>query len=348
MSPDSAKFLLIGDPHFKPTNCLETSQLYVETEKLLKREQYDLVVVLGDVLDTFDRIHLPTFKRCEKYLEMINSHTRLAVLIGNHDRVNNGEFLSDVHAFGSLEHWKSPRGEPAIIAGNVKLLNISGMNFIFAPYVPPNRFLEALNSLENLDFSNIRAVFSHQEYRGAKMGAIVSQIEEGWPEDYPLNFSGHIHDYDELQRNLIYVGTPFQHGFTDSSNRGVLKVVFSKENYSFERISLGIWRKVTKNFSVKQFKKFVPKENKIYNINLSGEITAINSLLSRSRIKELLARETIKLKIKNIALESSLGINEEKEEEVYGEKEGNTSFINILYNCIKDNIEMIETLKKII
>ena len=52
--------LLIGDPHYKISNSIETSQFSEETLKYVSenRKILDFVVILGDVLDTHEKIHI--------------------------------------------------------------------------------------------------------------------------------------------------------------------------------------------------------------------------------------------------------------------------------------------------
>lgn len=67
------------------------------------------------------------------------------------------------------------------------------------PYVPVSRYHEALQQYE-IQPKDYHLLFSHQEFGGCKFdNSSISTTEDPWPEDYPLNISGHIH-----RRNLGY------------------------------------------------------------------------------------------------------------------------------------------------
>lgn len=91
----------------------------------------------------------------------------------------------------------------------------------FCPYVPPGRFAEALGLLP-CSLDSINLIFAHQEFRNAKLGAFLSETGDEWPVTNPYVVSGHIHQYDLLQPNLLYVGTPLQLAFADSDKKVLL------------------------------------------------------------------------------------------------------------------------------
>ena len=91
----------------------------------------------------------------------------------------------------------------------------------------PGRFFEAISHLDSASgVQSAHALFAHQEFFGAKMGAIISQQGDKWPHHYPLVISGHIHDYGRPQHNIIYTGTPMQHAFGDHNNKTISEYVF--------------------------------------------------------------------------------------------------------------------------
>ena len=95
--------LLIGDPHFKINNAEETTQLHQETIKYVKNNTLDFVVIMGDVLDTHEKIHVQPLCRAVNYITEISNHVKTYVLIGNHDRINNVVFLTEDHPFTGLK-----------------------------------------------------------------------------------------------------------------------------------------------------------------------------------------------------------------------------------------------------
>jgi hypothetical protein len=220
----SLKILCIGDPHFKADNQLETDLLESQLHARIVEIQPEIVVVLGDILHTNEKLNLHIQKRAINFLRMLKTVSPyLYILIGNHDRPNNNVFLTDDHPFTSLKEW----GERVRVVDTPLVAEHYGATLAFVPYVPPGRFEEALK-IGGLEppYSNITCIFAHQEFKGCKMSAITSTEGDEYPLHYPMCISGHIHDFDQLQSNLIYTGTPIQHTCSDRGDKTVSLCTF--------------------------------------------------------------------------------------------------------------------------
>lgn len=203
------KFLFIGDVHIKTDNSEEIDILMTEIERVCLEEKYDYIVVGGDVMHYHERL----FTQClNKSLYFLNKLSRIAytyVLVGNHDYINNSEFLTENHWMNSLK-----------TVNNLKIVDtvLEEDDFIMCPYVYCGRFIEALET-KTKKWMDKKLIFAHQEFRGCKMGAIISTEGDEWKEDYPFVISGHIHDNQKIGSNIYYPGTPLQHSFGDSDIR---------------------------------------------------------------------------------------------------------------------------------
>ena len=230
-SDEGLKFLCIGDPHFKTKNKKETDIMTKRTIEIARKLNPDFIVILGDVLDTHERIHVVPLTQAINWIEKISKIAHTYVLIGNHDRPNNSDFLSDYHPFNGLK-----TNSNVTIVDNVVEEEINGRKFIFVPYVPPGRFIDALSTKIDIDKINeYDVIFAHQEFYGAKMGAITSESGDKWPLIYPYVISGHIHDYNKPQENILYVGTPLQHAFGDSTSKTIsLYTLCHKNNLTLD------------------------------------------------------------------------------------------------------------------
>lgn len=215
--------LAVGDLHFKADNSDQTNRLCIEVCKVIRENNKNLkaVVVLGDILHRHDKIDLFSYHRAIRFLTTVREELdrlseissfpiKLFVLIGNHDRPNNTTFLTDEHAFTGVKLWKN-----TIVVDTPKEYSFGEHNFLFVPYVQPGRFFEALGPFsEGVVNKSYSCVFAHQEFKGCKLGPIVSTEGDVYPLDASLCVSGHIHEYSCPQPNIIYVGTPFKTGWS--------------------------------------------------------------------------------------------------------------------------------------
>ena len=243
------KIFVIGDPHFKNSNI---DDMDILTSKILEKviqTKPDLIVILGDVLDRHSNIQMTPLNRAITFFENLQKYAKLYILIGNHDRKNNQDFLSDEHPFPAVHKWNN-----VFIVNKPIIHKINGYIMTFVPYVPPGRFLEALNYVEGWNHS--KCIFAHQEFYGCKNGTIFSLVGDKWDENYPLCISGHIHDYCELQENIIYVGTPLQNSYGEKLDKTISIFNFDQNSYTHERIDLRIAKKIMHEITFDQIMNY--------------------------------------------------------------------------------------------
>ena len=267
--------LVIGDPHFKVSNTRETDLMVEAIVKVAIMRKPDIIVVLGDVLDRHESIHVSPLTRATKFLFQLMQITKTFVLIGNHDLKNNQQFLSEEHPFNSLKNW----GDQITIVDTTTSLSIKDQTFVFVPYVPPGRFIEALDHVSNWKTAN--CIFAHQEFKGAQMGAILSEEGDEWELTLPYVVSGHIHDYQEPQMNILYTGTPIQHAFGDRHDKTISYLTYESQHIrTHERIDLRLPRKHIIKISCAEVSTYIPTPNtelKIIINGTSGELRAIRT-----------------------------------------------------------------------
>jgi DNA repair exonuclease SbcCD nuclease subunit len=292
------KIFVIGDPHFKSKNALETNEMSNKIYTTIITEKPDFIVVLGDVLDTHETIHVGPLCRATEFLFQLSKlSAHLFVLIGNHDRPSNAVYLTEESPFNACKSW-----ENTTIVDKVTKHNFEDKNFVFLPYVPTGRLAEALTS-QNITSENINEydiVFAHQEFKGCNMGMITSNEGDPWDETWPLCISGHIHDYQVLQPNLIYPGTPIQHGYGDSPNKAVMILESEDHNpvkYSYRRINLNLPKKLTVHITSEELVDYILPENSFVKLIVTGESDKIREIMKLDKVKTLLSSERIKLSI---------------------------------------------------
>lgn len=280
------KVLVIGDPHFKVGNVPESDDMTIKLITLAKERSPKFIVVLGDILHRHEKIHVSPLMRAEKLIRLLSEIAPTFVIVGNHDRPNNSTYMTNEHPFNAMKLWKNTY----VVDEKVLDANIGGYRFLFVPYVFPGRFEETLLHEEKgtkNPYDNTVAIFCHQEFYGAKMGAIKSQAGDVWPLTNPLIISGHVHDYDKLQPNLIYVGTPMQHAFGDKDNKAVSIYTFSPDKpWVEERVDLGLIKRVIVYLTTEKIHTYEPPTNKLVKIVIKGDDASLKSVSKMDKIKE--------------------------------------------------------------
>jgi DNA repair exonuclease SbcCD nuclease subunit len=215
--------LSIGDPHFKLDN-LSDIELYIQRIKeLIKGKKPDYVVILGDLLHYHERIHTTVLNRAYDFINSIREICPLYILVGNHDYINNSQFLTTNHWMNAMKEWDNVE-----IVDKGKVLDTSFGKIIFCPYVFPGKFVEALELIDT-NWTSARTIFCHQEFFGCKMGAMESVHGDKWRLNHPFIISGHVHDKQMVQSNIFYTGSSIQHAFGESHDKTITMCYLESE-----------------------------------------------------------------------------------------------------------------------
>jgi len=270
--------LLIGDPHFKNNNQAETNVFVKETVSYVIKEKnnIDFIVILGDVLDTHERINLQALCRATNFIRELAKIKFVFVLVGNHDRLNNKVFLTEEHSLVGLKNNK-----------NIQIVDkvLKYREFLFVPYVEPGRFQEALDTVD-FDLNDIKAVFAHQEFYGVKMRNITSEIGDKWPVSNPPVFSGHIHGYQKVQDNIYYIGTPYQINFGESEDKGLCMLNINKDDFLLIRVYLPFIKKKTLILKADDLKELKLDNQHHWRLIIEDELKYIKAILALPEVNE--------------------------------------------------------------
>ena len=219
------RLLLIGDPHYKASNLEMMGRACQEILDIIDERKSELCIVLGDTLDTHERIFMRAQAQAIDWLRAIAKKCPLIVLIGNHDRETNQDFQSPVHPFVGL------KGTPNITIVDTAIWDREN-EFIAVPYVPNGRFREALETVgytpDTTREEHTRFLFAHQEFKNYKMGVQISTKGDVWSPELPQIFSGHIHEYQVLP-GVIYVGTFHQQNYGEDTDKAIMLVTIHDE-----------------------------------------------------------------------------------------------------------------------
>ena len=135
--------LVIGDPHFKVGNVQESEEMVKKLIELAKEKKPTFIVCLGDILHRHETIHVSPLMRAEEMIRLLSEISPTFLIIGNHDRPNNSNYLTNEHPFNAMKKWNN-----TYIVDKVVDTTIKNKRFLFVPYVPPGKFMDALNTIK--------------------------------------------------------------------------------------------------------------------------------------------------------------------------------------------------------
>lgn len=227
------KILTSGDKHLKITR-LEKSKAFLEWFNLvILNEKPDLVVALGDDMDTHAVLRSEIMSEFKKHIDFVMKlNIPMVYLVGNHDYYKPGS--TDYH---SMEAFKNSHSNFYIVD---KPTTIFGMDFI--PYI---------SDIKDFPITKNEICFAHQTFIGADYG--YHRPDVGVNADLLLSkkvISGHIHKRQSFGK-VIYPGSPYAHNLNDiDQEKGVM--LFDTDTYETRFISSPFprWRSIT--FDIKQ------------------------------------------------------------------------------------------------
>lgn len=79
------KVICVGDPHFRTDNIPEVNLFIDKMEEMAKKEKPNIIVILGDVLHTHERLHTIPLNKAYEFVKRMRNIAKTFVLIGNHD-----------------------------------------------------------------------------------------------------------------------------------------------------------------------------------------------------------------------------------------------------------------------
>lgn len=234
----TVKAVIIGDPHFRIDNMEEVDMFIERITLLVKKEKPAFVVCLGDLLHTHERLHTTVLNKAYEFVKKISSEFKMFVLVGNHDYIQNQQFLTQNHWMNGMKEWYN-----VVIVDTVIQYTTRNCKFVFVPYVPNGRFGDALDT--TVDWQDATCIFAHQEFYGCKMGAIVSVDGDKWSTENPPVISGHIHSKQRPQTNIYYPGASIQTAFGESEDNTISVVSFKRNNrdYTSDEVDIGLPKK---------------------------------------------------------------------------------------------------------
>lgn len=276
------KILVLGDPHISKSTLNQYKYIFEEIYELIDTMKPDLFVSLGDTLHMHERVDMRCLCAANEFYLNVAKKCKCIILIGNHDRENNRDYMSEIHPFTALSHCNN-----ITVVDKTHVFEFESNKFIFVPYVPNGKFHDALGEVGYFPLADEsknkivpHLIFAHQEFKGAKLSKnIVSTKGDPWPTtNTPPIISGHLHDFSQ-HGNIIYVGTPFQQDYDESPDKALMQIDIdiSKSLLNLSRIPLtSTIKKVTVNLlpeNLANFSSYLPANNVVpsKDVNLKGK-----------------------------------------------------------------------------
>lgn len=314
--------LCLGDLHIKQSNLDSISLYFVQLEKYLSTLKIDMIIIMGDTLDSHEVIYTQCFNKMLEYIKLCEKYAPTYTLVGNHEYINNQQFLTKNHPFNHLKN----------IVDDVILID----DIVLCPYVPDGRLIEALNIRLVDKWKTVKCIFGHQLLDGVYMGPILADKVEKWEETYPFLISGHIHQKQRPQQNLYYTGSSLQVSFDEKPDKTIALIIID-DTVSIEEINIFPPQKTTINVDIKDIDelKIQTQENLKVKVCIAGDEEEFKTFKKTTKYKNLLEKD-VKVVFKNV---KKVSIN--KPHTTF------KTFNEILYDNIKDKPEMLVILNSL-
>lgn len=205
------KILRVGDPHIRPNNIQEATQLMEFICNIIKNAKVDRLEILGDLFHTHAVVRLEVLEFWDKWLQRFSDIVETVVLVGNHDM--GGDYNSDSHA---LTVFKRIKNEKLKIIDKPTIIGVFG----YIPYVHDGEVF--LGHARRLASENAKVLVCHATFSGSQFDNGFYAPEGINPDDVPFEkiISGHIHKEQILAGGKVdYPGTAKWDTASDANER---------------------------------------------------------------------------------------------------------------------------------
>jgi DNA repair exonuclease SbcCD nuclease subunit len=229
---------VIGDIHFRSKHFIEGKEFSEKCLEKIAETRPSCIVLLGDVLDTHEVARNEPFNQACSFIKLCSEYAPTYVLVGNHDYINNSQYLTDNHFFNPLKHYQNVTIVDTPLRVNVNSDDDESVAVwcLMCPYVPNGMFIKSIVETYGSGwFNDVDLVFAHQEIKGVKMRRDAKSnvlLETSVKGDsyggmYPPLISGHIHHPQTLGTNVFYPGSAMQINFDEDPEKRVWLVKFT-------------------------------------------------------------------------------------------------------------------------
>lgn len=209
------KFIIFSDVHLKPGNEEEVFSACEEIVSYCEEREIKDVVCLGDVFDSRIAQRQNVLTCWSDCLTLFNNaNIMLYVLRGNHDTSVYDENDSFLEAYRDRPNFD--------LISCSEFRRIQGVGCYFMPFYTDSALIEEMTAMESLKTEK-DYLFGHFSVQGSKNQG--TEIESNLSRDLFKRFKrvvlGHFHDYQEVSKQIVHVGSLFQNNFGETEeNKG--------------------------------------------------------------------------------------------------------------------------------
>jgi DNA repair exonuclease SbcCD nuclease subunit len=273
------KILIIGDPHISHKRIERSQDFLTELSSIINASNADLTVILGDVFDEHEWVHVACSTMWNNFLLSVDKSKKIIHLLGNHEMVNAQDFPAKYHALHAYDH-----GGNYQIIDTPKVINNMG----FVPFVPTGKFSTAISGM------NCSLLFCHQEFTGS-----VSPTQgDALPENFQI-ISGHIHEQMTLG-NVWYPGSPLQHSFGEEGDKFIHLIETDQSGYRVvQKIQLNLksFQSIDVAWDDTEMPLGIDTDRAYYRFVVTGKRTEIAIFKANELYKNLMVIGKVKLNV---------------------------------------------------
>jgi DNA repair exonuclease SbcCD nuclease subunit len=216
--------LLIGDPHVQLSDLDDAAKMLGKALEIAKQKNIQTIEIFGDLFHNHAVVRIEVIAFWQHWLKKLSEASRVIVLSGNHDQVQEFSKEWEITSLNSLKN----------LSENVVIVNSTheeGGTLYVAYTHSEEKFRSAVQNTSS------KRLVCHQTFDGA-------QFENGFyaPEGFKMDclskfdrvLSGHIHKSQDIGK-VKYIGTPRWLSLSDANqDKGFL---IEEEDGAFEFVS---------------------------------------------------------------------------------------------------------------
>jgi DNA repair exonuclease SbcCD nuclease subunit len=274
------RILVVGDPHISHKRSIRSQEFLTELARIINSSNTQLTVILGDVFDEHEWVHVACSTMWSQFLESLDKSKEIIHLLGNHEMINAHDYPAQIHALHAYNTHMHYR-----IVDSPIMIN----DMAFVPYIPTGKFTEATQGLSG------RLMFCHQEFTGS----VAPDKGDARPSEAWRVISGHIHDAVTIG-NVWYPGSPLQHSFGEDDNKAIHIIDFDGMDYKIVQkmqLQLARFETITVEWNDTALPLLLNPENAYYRFVVTAKRTEIAIFKASPLYKELLGIGKVKLNI---------------------------------------------------